>query len=60
MAGEGTTTAATTVNAPQHQPLSASLQEILQHEAPGEKLTINLLLEQTEGRGLYLVFVLLT
>ena len=43
----------------QHQPLSESLQGILQHESAREKLTLNFLLEQTEGRGLYLVFVLL-
>ncbi len=42
-----------------HQPLSASLQSILEHESAKEKLTLNFLLEQTEGRGLYLVFVLL-
>jgi hypothetical protein len=59
MAGEAVTSAAKVVNTGKHQPLSASLQGILQHESPGEKLTINLLLEQTEGRGLYLVFVLL-
>jgi hypothetical protein len=46
------------VNA-QHQPLSESLQGILQHESAREKLTLNFLLEHTEGRGLYLVFVLL-
>ncbi|MDB6057182.1 MAG: Exopolysaccharide synthesis ExoD [Verrucomicrobiales bacterium] len=43
----------------QHQPLSASLQAILQHESARDKLTLNFLLEQTEGRGIYLVFVLL-
>ena len=57
MATEVTTTAV--VNAQQHQPLSASLQGILQHESARDKLTLNFLLEQTEGRGLYLVFVLL-
>jgi len=44
---------------PHHLPLSASLQEILEHEAAREKLTLNFLLEQTEERGLYLVMVLL-
>lgn len=42
-----------------HLPLSVSLQEILEHKAAREKLTLNFLLEQTEGRGLYLVMILL-
>lgn len=42
-----------------HQPLSARLQGILDHESTREKLTLNLLLQQTEGRGLYLVIILL-
>jgi hypothetical protein len=50
----------TTVNPEaENLPLSASLQAILEHESAAEKLTLNFLLEQTEGRGLYLVFVLL-
>jgi hypothetical protein len=44
---------------PEHQPLSESLQGILDHESTGEKLTLNLLLQQTEGRGVYLVIILL-
>lgn len=59
MAGEAATAAASVVNTSEHQPLSTRLQGILQHESASEKLTINFLLEQTEGRGLYLVFVLL-
>lgn len=59
MAGETITATATTVNDGEHQPLSVRLQGILQHESPDEKLTINFFLERTEGRGLYLVFVLL-
>jgi hypothetical protein len=42
-----------------HQPLSVSLQEILEHGSVGERLTLNLFLEQTAGRSLYLVFVVL-
>jgi hypothetical protein len=59
MATETRTTTAAGVSTHQHQPLSQSLQGILDHEAAAEKLTLNFLLEQTEGRGLYLVFVLL-
>lgn len=47
------------MNSP-HQPLSQSLQGILGREADTEKLTLNLLLKQTEGRGLYLVLILLS
>jgi hypothetical protein len=43
----------------QHQPLSERLQGVLQHESVRERLTLNFLLEQTDGRSLYLVFVLL-
>src|SRR5690242_2346107 len=43
-----------------HLPLSASLEEILEHKEAGERLTLNFLLERTEGRGLYLVMVLLS
>ncbi len=53
MATEATTTV--TVNTQQHQPLSDRLQGILQHESARDKLTLNFLLEQTEGRGLFLV-----
>src|SRR4051812_23902291 len=44
---------------PHHLPLSVSLEQILEHEAAREKLSLNFLLEQTEGRGLYLVMILL-
>lgn len=42
-----------------HQPLSVRLQGILDHESVREKLTLNFLLEQTEGRSLFLVLILL-
>jgi hypothetical protein len=42
-----------------HEPLSKRLQAILEHEKVGEKLTLNFLLEQTEGRSLFLVLTLL-
>jgi hypothetical protein len=42
-----------------HQPLSAALQAILDHESVRERLTLNFLLEQTEGRSLFLVLILL-
>lgn len=56
MATETNTTAAIDNG---HEPLSKSLQTILEHEKVGEKLTLNFLLEQTEGRSLFLVLVLL-
>lgn len=42
-----------------HEPLSKRLQSILEHERVGEKLTLNFLLEHTEGRSLFLVLILL-
>jgi hypothetical protein len=44
---------------PTHPPLSRSLAEILGHESVRERLSLNFLLDQTEGRGLYLVMILL-
>ncbi len=42
-----------------HTPLSVSLEQILEHQSARERLTLNALLDKTEGRGLYLVMVLL-
>ena len=42
-----------------HLPLSRSLAEILEHESARTQLSLNFLLDQTEGRGLYLVMILL-
>jgi hypothetical protein len=53
------THAETRVNSP-HQPLSESLKGILGRQTDSEKLTLNLLLKKTEGRGLYLVLILLS
>lgn len=43
-----------------HDPLSRNLEEILEGRAEGERLNLNYLLDQTEGRGLYLLMVLLS
>jgi hypothetical protein len=40
-------------------PLSKDLQEILDREPPGTRITLNHLLAQTEGRGAYLLIFLL-
>lgn len=40
-------------------PLSKDLQEILDREPPGTRITLNHLLAQTEGRGVYLLIFLL-
>ena len=42
-----------------HQPLSESLVEVLTDTSPAAPVTPNFLLIRTEGRGLYLVIVLL-
>ncbi len=42
-----------------HQPLSENLVEVLTHSATAAPVTPNFLLVRTEGRGLYLVIVLL-
>lgn len=42
-----------------HQPLSQSLVKLLEEESPGAGLTLNRLLERTEGRGLYLLMIIL-
>lgn len=42
-----------------HQPLSESLVEVLTTTSPSGRITVNDLLTRTEGRGLYLVIVLL-
>jgi hypothetical protein len=44
---------------PTHPPLSRSLTQIVEHKAARERLSLNFLLDQTEGRGLYLVMILL-
>ena len=36
-----------------------SLEQILEHESEAEQISLNTLLEKTEGRGLYLVMILL-
>ena len=43
-----------------HAPLSQRLEEVLDAGAAAERLTANLLLERTEGRGLFLLMVLLS
>lgn len=43
-----------------HDPLSSSLEQIIEADAQRERLNLNLLLDQTEGRGLYLLMVLLS
>ena len=45
---------------PVHEPLSQKLAQILETDSAGGHLTINHLLERTEGRGLYLVVMLLS
>ena len=42
-----------------HQPLSESLQDLLQKDPALGHITLNRLLDKTEGRGLYLVIILL-
>jgi hypothetical protein len=42
-----------------HEPLSQSLARILESRSEGQKLTANLLIERTDGRGLYLVMIIL-
>lgn len=42
-----------------HQPLSESLQDLLQKDPALGHFTLNRLLDKTEGRGLYLVMILL-
>ena len=44
----------------QHPPLSQSLAQILESHPGGEAVTLNDLLRSTEGRGLYLVIILLS
>jgi hypothetical protein len=43
----------------QHEPLSVRIANVLAHWPAGEPLTLNRLLERTEGRGFYLVIILL-
>jgi hypothetical protein len=43
-----------------HEPLSQSLARLLARDGAGDALTANLLLEHTEGRGIYFVLVLLS
>ena len=43
-----------------HEPLSAKLTQILKTDSGRGQLTINHLIERTEGRGLYLVVMLLS
>lgn len=42
-----------------HEPLSRKLAQIVQHHDGPEGLTLNQLMERTEGRGFYLVIILL-
>jgi hypothetical protein len=42
-----------------HEPLSRRLETLLAHGAEGTPLTLNLLLEKTEGRGVFLIIILL-
>ncbi|MCX7721700.1 MAG: exopolysaccharide biosynthesis protein [Verrucomicrobiae bacterium] len=42
-----------------HEPLSQSLLELLARDSAAPPLTLNAILERTQGRGLYLVMVLL-
>jgi len=42
-----------------HQPLSQNLVRLLEEDSSQARLTLNRLLERTEGRGLYLVMVIL-
>jgi hypothetical protein len=42
-----------------HEPLSQRLAKILEASANADELTLNQLLERTEGRGLYLVMIVL-
>jgi len=42
-----------------HLPLSQSLARLLEDQPSGADLTLNRLLERTEGRGLYLILILL-
>lgn len=42
-----------------HEPLSQSLARILESRGEGQPLTANLLIERTQGRGLYLVMIIL-
>lgn len=44
---------------PVHEPLSKSLARLLNSVPPGEPLTFNHLLAHTEGRGIFLVLILL-
>ena len=43
-----------------HEPLSQKLAQVLAANSSGDGITINQLLERTEGRGLYLVVMLLS
>lgn len=42
-----------------HEPLSQRLANILKETPPSGRVTMNYLVERTEGRGLYLLFILL-
>lgn len=42
-----------------HPPLSERLAKLLEEESPATDLTLNRLLERTEGRGFYLMLILL-
>ncbi len=44
----------------QHPPLSQSLTQILENHPGGQAVTLNDLLRSTDGRGLYLVIILLS
>lgn len=45
---------------PVHEPLSQSVARVVAGDAASESLTANQLIERTQGRGFYLVFVLLS
>src|SRR6266498_1419289 len=44
---------------PQHEPLSQKLAQLIEANSAPEGITLNQLLERTEGRGFYLVIILL-
>ena len=46
-------------SSPAHEPLSQSLARILNEHPPGDGINMNFLLARTEGRGLYLLMILL-
>lgn len=48
------------IHEPHHSPLSSSLEEIVERDDSRHQLNLNFLLDQTEGRGLYLLMVLLS